>query len=74
VILVVIFATGMNFYFRIQNVLFVVAMLGVLLTIAVLLPKNPASFQAGFNHSLASTAGTSNPYQAVMTAAKKTAS
>ena len=29
VILVVIFATGMNFYFRIQNVLFVVAMLGV---------------------------------------------
>src|SRR5215510_9421207 len=71
VILVVIFATGMNFYFRIQNVLFVVATLGVLLTIAVLLPKNPASFQAGFNHSLASTAGTSNPYQAVMTAAKK---
>ena len=71
VILVVIFATGMNFYFRIQNVLFVVAMLGVLLTIAVLLPKNPASFQAGFNHSLASTAGTPDPYQAVMTAAKK---
>lgn len=71
IILVVIFATGMNFYFRIQNVLFVVAMLGVLLTIAVLLPKNPASFQAGFNHSLASTAGTSDPYQAVMTAAKK---
>jgi amino acid transporter len=71
VILVVIFATGMNFYFRIQNVLFVVAMLGVLLTIAVLLPKNPASFQAGFNHSLASTAGTSDPYQAVLTAAKK---
>src|SRR5262249_19315938 len=32
IILVVIFATGMNFYFRIQNVLFVVAMLGVLLT------------------------------------------
>ena len=71
VILVVIFATGMNFYFRIQNVLFVVAMLGVLLTIAVLLPKNPASFQAGFNHSLASTAGTPDPYHAVMTAAKK---
>src|SRR6185437_5373676 len=71
VILVVIFATGMNFYFRIQNVLFVVAMLGVLLTIAVLLPKNPASFLAGFNHSLASTAGTPNPYQAVMSAAKK---
>src|SRR6516164_7281990 len=71
VILVVIFATGMNFYFRIQNVLFVVAMLGVLLTIVLLLAKNPASFQSGFNHSLASTAGTSDPYQAVMTAAKK---
>ena len=71
VILVVIFATGMNFYFRIQNVLFVVAMLGVVLTIAVLLPKNPASFQAGFNHSLASTAGTPDPYGAVMAAAKK---
>jgi len=71
VILVVIFATGMNFYFRIQNVLFVVAMLGVLLTIVLLLSKNPASFQSGFNHSLASTAGTSDPYQAVITAAKK---
>jgi amino acid transporter len=71
VILVVIFATGMNFYFRIQNVLFVVAMLGVVLTIAVLLPMNPASFQAGFNHSLASTAGTPDPYGAVMAAAKK---
>ena len=71
VILVVIFATGMNFYFRIQNVLFVVAMLGVLLTIVLLLAKNPASFQSGFNHSLASTAGTSDPYQAVITAAKK---
>ena len=71
VILVVIFATGMNFYFRIQNVLFVVAMLGVLLTIVLLLAKNPASFRSGFNHSLASTAGTPDPYQAVMTAAKK---
>ena len=71
VILVVIFATGMNFYFRIQNVLFVVAMLGVLLTIVLLLTKNPASFRSGFNHSLASTAGTPDPYHAVLAAAKK---
>jgi amino acid transporter len=71
VILVVIFATGLNFYFRIQNILFVVAMLGVLLTIGLLLTKNPASFQAGFNHSLSRTAGTPDPYQAVLAAAKK---
>lgn len=71
VILVVIFATGLNYYFRIQNVLFVLAMLGVLLTIVLLLTKNPASFQAGFNHSLSKTAGTANPYHAVMAAASK---
>ncbi|MBO0808706.1 MAG: APC family permease, partial [Actinobacteria bacterium] len=71
VILVVIFATGLNYYFRIQNVLFVLAMLGVLLTIVLLLAKNPASFQAGFNHSLSKTAGTANPYHAVMAAAGK---
>jgi basic amino acid/polyamine antiporter, APA family len=71
VILVVIFATGMNFYFRIQNILFVVAMLGVVLTIVLLLTKNPASFQAGFNHSLARTAGTPDPYHAVIAAATK---
>ncbi|HZC40852.1 MAG TPA: APC family permease [Streptosporangiaceae bacterium] len=71
VILVVIFATGLNHYFRIQNVLFVLAMLGVLLTIVFLLTKNPASFQAAFNHSLSKTAGTADPYRAVMAAAKK---
>ncbi|MBO0770224.1 MAG: APC family permease [Actinobacteria bacterium] len=71
VVLVVIFATGLNHYFRIQNVLFVLAMLGVLLTIILLLTKNPASFQAGFNHSLSKTAGTADPYRAVMAAAKK---
>ncbi len=71
VVLVVVFATGLNFYFRIQNILFVVAMLGILLTIGVLLAKNPASFQAAFNHALRRTAGTPDPYQAVLTAAKK---
>ena len=71
VILVVIFATGLNFYFRIQNVLFGVAMIGVLITVVVLLTKNPASFQAGFNHSLRGTAGTPDPYHAVLAAAKK---
>ncbi len=71
VLLVIIFATGLNFYFRIQNVLFVVAAIGVLLTVAVLLAKDPASFAAGFNHSLRHTAGTADPYQAVMAAAKK---
>jgi APA family basic amino acid/polyamine antiporter len=55
--LVGIFALGLNSYFRVQNVLFVIAMIGALLTIVILLFKDHASFQSGFNASLTDEAG-----------------
>jgi len=71
VALVAIFAAGLNVYFRIQNALFAAAMAGAVLTIILMLAKNPASFQASFNHSLASVSGHANPYRAVLAAAAK---
>ena len=70
VVLVAIFALGLNTYFRVQNVLFVIAMIGALLTIVVLVTKNHASFESGFNASLAGQAG-SNAFGKVMASAKK---
>lgn len=68
--LVVIFSLGLNTYFKLQNVLFVVALIGAALTIWVLLGKDHASFQSGFNSSLTSVSGTSDPFGAVMDSAK----
>lgn len=56
-VLVGIFALGLNTYFRVQNVLFVIAMIGALLTIVILAFKGHASFQSGFNATLADQAG-----------------
>jgi amino acid transporter len=69
VALVAIFAIGLNRYFRVQNVLFVIAMIGALLTIAILMFKGHASFRSGFDASLADTAGP-NAFGKVMGAAK----
>lgn len=68
--LVAIFSLGLNTYFKLQNVLFVIALIGAALTILVLLGKDHASFQSGFNSSLASVSGTSDPFGAVMDSAK----
>lgn len=68
--LVAIFSLGLNTYFKLQNVLFVVALIGAALTIWVLLGKDHASFQSGFNSSLTSVSGTSDPFGAVMDSAK----
>jgi len=70
VVLVGIFALGLNTYFRLQNVLFVIAMIGALLTIVILLFKDHGSFQAGFNASLADEAG-GNAFAKIMSSAKK---
>jgi amino acid transporter len=68
--LVAIFALGLNTYFRVQNVLFVVAMIGALLTIVVLLFEGRESFVSGFNATFADTAGP-DTYQNVLTAARE---
>lgn len=68
--LVAIFSLGLNTYFKLQNVLFVIALIGAALTIWVLLGKDHASFQSGFNSSLTSVSGTSDPFGAVMDSAK----
>ena len=69
-VLVAIFSLGLNTYFKLQNVLFVIALIGAALTILVLLGKDHASFQSGFNSSLTSVSGTSDPFGAVMDSAK----
>lgn len=68
--LVAIFALGLNTYFRVQNVLFVVAMIGALLTIVVLLFEGRESFVSGFNATFADTVGP-DAYQNVLTAARE---
>lgn len=70
VVLVAIFAFGLNTYFKVQNVLFVVALIGAVITILVLAGKDHAAFVAGFNQNLADAAGTSDPYGAVLKSAK----
>jgi amino acid transporter len=68
--LVAIFALGLNTYFRVQNVLFVVAMIGALLTIVVLLFEDRESFVSGFNATFTDTVGP-DAYQNVLTAARE---
>ena len=70
VVLVAIFAFGLNTYFKVQNVLFVVALIGAVITILVLAGKDHAAFVASFNQNLADAAGTSDPYGAVLKSAK----
>src|SRR5437879_5727537 len=70
VVLVAIFSLGLNVYFRVQNVLFAIAMLGALITIFVLVGKNHADFQSSFNRTLAPISGQSNTFAAVMKSAK----
>lgn len=69
IVLVVIFATGLNFYFKIQNVLFVIAMIGLAVTIGILATSSHADFVAAFNHYIGRSTGHANAYRAVAKAA-----
>jgi basic amino acid/polyamine antiporter, APA family len=69
-VLVAIFALGLNTYFRVQNVLFVIAMIGAVFTIVILAFKGHSSFQAGFNASLADQAG-GNAFGKIIASANK---
>ena len=68
--LVGIFALGLNTYFRVQNVLFVVAMVGALLTIVILAFTSASGFQSGFDESLSDIAG-SGSYSQILGAARE---
>src|SRR6266566_1644316 len=67
--LVMIFATGLNSYFKIQNALFVIAMIGILVTVGILITTSHSEFMAAFNHYLGRSTGHANTYRAVMAAA-----
>jgi amino acid transporter len=60
-VLIVIFATlfirGLNAYMRVQNVLFVIAMLGMVAAVVAALGANPAQFMGKFNSYFSSVTG-----------------
>ncbi len=70
VVLVAIFSLGLNVYFRIQNVLFALALLGALVTMLALLGKSPAEFRSSFDATLASVSGRADTFGAVLRSAR----
>lgn len=72
VLLVAIFAVGLNFYFRIQNVLFVLALVGLAVTIGILATSSHSGFVSSFDHYVGRITGQRNAYGHVLHAAKKT--
>jgi basic amino acid/polyamine antiporter, APA family len=71
IVLVTIFAMGLNLYFKIQNVLFAIAMVGILVTIGILLATSHTEFVSAFNHYIGRVTGHANSYAAVKAAAAK---
>src|SRR5262249_11921597 len=69
IVLVVIFATGLNFYFKIQNALFIVAMIGIAVTIGILVTTSHADFMSAFNHYIGRSTVHQNAYQSVVAGA-----
>ncbi len=67
--LVAVFSLGLNVYFRIQNVLFVIAIAGLALTAIVLLTTSSDAFAANFNAVWNPVTGRSDTHQAVIDAA-----
>jgi amino acid transporter len=70
IVLVAVFALGLNVYFRIQNVLFAVALIAAFITIFVLVGKSQADFQSSFNRSLGPISGQSDTFGGVLKSAK----
>jgi APA family basic amino acid/polyamine antiporter len=71
VILVAIFAIGLNTYFRIQNVLFAIAIVGLAVTIGVLATSTHAGFVTAVNHYIGRLTHHNGTYAHVIGAAKK---
>jgi amino acid transporter len=68
--LVLVFSLGLGLYFRIQNVLFVVALVGLGLVAIVLLGITPDSVAARFNAVWNPLTGQADTYAAVVSAAR----
>ena len=68
-VLIIIFATvfiyGVGLYMRIQNILFVVASIGLAVTAAVLFTHSPADAVAAFNHYASGFTGKPDTYGAI---------
>src|ERR1700694_5679367 len=60
-----IFIRGLNAYMRVQNVLFIVAMLGMVAVVIAALGADPAQFMAKFNSYFAPVTGNHDTAQAV---------
>lgn len=71
IVLVAIFITGLNFYFKIQNALFVIALIGVFVTIGILATSSHAGFVGSFNHYIGSMTGHAGEYDKVLSTAQK---
>jgi basic amino acid/polyamine antiporter, APA family len=71
IVLVTIFAMGLSLYFKIQNVLFAIAMVGILVTIGILVATSHTEFVSAFNHYIGRITGHANSYAAVKAAAAK---
>lgn len=67
--LVTVFSLGLNVYFRIQNVLFAIAMIGLVLIAFILVTGSQAGFQENFDRFWAPVTGSQTSYQAVLDAA-----
>jgi APA family basic amino acid/polyamine antiporter len=68
--LVLVFSLGLGAYFRIQNVLFVVAMLGLAVVALVLLSGSASGFVANFNRFWEPVTGQADTHSAVVAAAQ----
>lgn len=71
VVLVLIFAMGLNFYFKIQNTLFLIAMVGILFTIGILAATTHADFVTAFNTYIGHITGKPDSVKAITAAAAK---
>jgi APA family basic amino acid/polyamine antiporter len=69
VVFVGLFIRGLKTYMRVQNVLFALALLSVILTILVLLASNHAVFVANFNRYAQVLTGRPDVYQSIVRAA-----
>jgi len=71
-VLVAVFSLGLGVYFRIQNILFVLAIVGLGLVAIVLLTGSSSQFQENFNTYLDPITGQTNTYQVIIDGAVET--
>lgn len=69
IVFVGLFIRGLKTYMRVQNVLFALALMSVLVSIVVLASSDHAAFVAGFNRYAAALTGRQDVYQAIVRAA-----